>query len=86
MSITITTDVFCDLCGDWTHGAVGVKILAKEARRASLRAGWTNRGGKDICPNCNGNQKFVHPDTSYVSWLAAKGNLFITTAGVKQPD
>ena len=60
MSLTVTTDVFCD-CGDWTHGTVGSRIDAKAARASAKRAGWicTRRDGKlvDVCPKCQGKEK-----------------------------
>lgn len=54
MSITVTTDVFCDGegCSQWTHGITGPRTAADEARKAARRAGWliTRRG--DFCPDC----------------------------------
>ena len=57
MSIVITTDVFCDKCGNWVFGATGSKPYARFARYRARLAGWVRRrsqNGKmiDICPNC----------------------------------
>jgi hypothetical protein len=57
MSITITTDVFCDRCSDWVHGTTGPRPDAWTARLSATRMGWSRikEDGKlkDICPNCN---------------------------------
>ena len=54
MSLTISTDVFCDGedCGDWTPGVTGPRTDARAARKEATRAGWriTKRG--DLCPAC----------------------------------
>jgi hypothetical protein len=54
--IRVTTDVFCDLCGNWIHGGVYLKEARKVARKKSREAGWITRksGGKtvDLCPGC----------------------------------
>jgi hypothetical protein len=57
VSITITTDVFCDGCADWTHGTTGPSPNAREARRAAKRCGWARVKGPgvemlDLCPEC----------------------------------
>lgn len=52
VSVTVTRDVFCDECGDWTHGVVNED--AKAARRVARREGWVYRKGKDLCPQCKG--------------------------------
>lgn len=62
MSITVTTDVFCDYphCGQWEHGTVGSTPNATGARRRVAPAGWrvrrfTNPAGLtvtvDLCPD-----------------------------------
>ena len=58
MSITITTDVFCDgdECGDWEHGVSGSKVKVRAARKQVQRSGWVRvvHDGKlrDLCPRC----------------------------------
>lgn len=56
MSITITTDVFCDICSRWIHGVVGPTSDARAARRVAKTNGWTRRlrNSKmiDVCPDC----------------------------------
>lgn len=58
MSLTLTTDVFCDgiqangePCPQWTEGVTGPHSDAKGARASARRAGWTT-GRKDYCPEC----------------------------------
>ena len=54
MSITITVDVFCDFCLEWTQGCTTCN--ATDARKNAKRRGWKYKktGGKmqDICPDC----------------------------------
>lgn len=60
MSITIVTDLFCDICADWTSGTTCVKPRAMEVRRfAREHLGWVRKFNpedgemQDICPDCN---------------------------------
>jgi len=54
--IVITTDVFCNICGNWTFGVTGPRANAHGARRNAKKDGWTRRlvKGKvvDLCPDC----------------------------------
>ena len=50
MSITTTKDVFCDKCGNWTHG--DIETTNKKARRLVRGKGWIYTNKQDICPNC----------------------------------
>lgn len=58
MSITVTTDVFCEgtrngeRCVQWIFGTVGPRSAAGEARKNAKAAGWVRRNGKDLCPDC----------------------------------
>lgn len=55
MSISVTTDVFCDGngCSLWTHGVTnGSRTAAKHARREAKRAGWSITKRGDYCPAC----------------------------------
>jgi len=55
MSVTISTDVFCDQCGNWIEGVTGAKPRHKEARRVAKEAGWSyhpSHGYQDLCPIC----------------------------------
>lgn len=53
MSITITTDVFCDACGmAWVFGCTGSRPDSRKARRAAKTEGWERRGNLDVCPSC----------------------------------
>jgi len=58
--LSITTDVFCDICGNWTQGAVGRTIRVRQARENAASRGWRQikRDGKliDICPVCLGEK------------------------------
>jgi len=74
MSITVTTDVFCDGqdCGVWIHGTTGSKVKARAARAQAGAKGWTyvRRGGLygqmvDLCPECSarGTKKAAPGDT-----------------------
>lgn len=55
MSITISTDVFCDGfedCSQWIEGTTGPRSDAKAARKNAKRYGWKRVRGKDYCPDC----------------------------------
>ena len=60
MSITITTDVFCDCCGEWTAGTTGPDQNSRGARELARMAGWIRTRDKsrfdgetvDLCPEC----------------------------------
>ena len=58
MSITIVTDVFCDICGVWIHGAWGQEPLVQQARKAVKKVGWLRCRSPfdgrliDACPGC----------------------------------
>lgn len=55
MSITISTDVFCDGfadCSQWIEGVTGPRSDVKSARKNAKRYGWKHRAGKDYCPAC----------------------------------
>lgn len=57
MSVTITTDVFCDRCSRWDHYTTGQQSQIREAQQAAKRAGWTfDRKGDCKCPECNGSK------------------------------
>lgn len=55
MSISVTTDVFCDGngCSLWAHGVTnGSRTAAKRARHEAKRAGWSITKHGDFCPTC----------------------------------
>lgn len=56
MSLSVTTDVFCDGpdCRRWQYGTQGrLRAEGREARRVVQReAGWVYRDGLDLCPAC----------------------------------
>lgn len=56
MSLTITTDVFCDSCADWTEGHAGHKIDGRAARIVAKASGWErrkiDRKRFDLCKTC----------------------------------
>ncbi len=64
MSITITTDVFCDTCGQWTHGIAIDRPERRYARRIAKDRGWKRKKVhgrmRDVCPACNESDT---PDT-----------------------
>lgn len=60
MSARVTTDIFCDKCGDWTNGVTSARIGAKKARRIAKSRGWAYRRSTeepypmvDLCPSCH---------------------------------
>ena len=57
MSIRLTHDIFCDLCGKWTHcfvsGAKRLKMARKHAAAGDWIYVWTPSGYKDLCPQCS---------------------------------
>ena len=59
MSLTITTDVFCDgtdeqgrECMEWEFGTTGPRTNATKARANAKGRGWTRVNGKDYCLRC----------------------------------
>lgn len=61
MSVTVTTDVFCDGCGVWIHGCVGPRPEHRAARRVAKAHGWkyqrsSTRKMVDLCPRCAGTK------------------------------
>ena len=57
MTVIYTADVFCDKCGDWTHGVTLDRNsgLARKAIVASKREGWSRHARSqylDLCPKC----------------------------------
>jgi uncharacterized Zn finger protein (UPF0148 family) len=54
--IRVTTDVFCDICGNWVHGVVSDKKEIRWAREIAADQDWIVRwhDGQtiDICPRC----------------------------------
>lgn len=56
MVVRVTTDVFCDECGDWVHGTISNEKQAIFARAVAREQGWIvrRRPGRmvDICPRC----------------------------------
>lgn len=58
MSVSVTTDVFCDYCNNWEHGVTGNRAKAREARKEVSFKGWTRIWENsrmcflDCCPQC----------------------------------
>lgn len=56
MSLTISTDVFCDLCCRWVHGTASDTKEARRARRNARLSGWAYKRidgrMKDLCKDC----------------------------------
>jgi predicted DsbA family dithiol-disulfide isomerase len=59
MSITISTDVFCDICSIWNQDLTQFstkKAQIKRVRKTAKYAGWkkVRISGQtfDLCPNC----------------------------------
>jgi len=50
--IRITTDVFCDKCGDWEQGTTRFSSDSKAARKKAKARGWVYFLGNDYCPKC----------------------------------
>lgn len=50
--IRVTTDVFCDSCGNWEHGITSHKAYATAARKNVKSGGWYSYRGLDYCPQC----------------------------------
>ncbi len=66
MSLTLSTDVFCDQCGDWTPGTVGPRNGGREARTIARSRGWTFSKHKDLCPLCNGKAEMKLSGGDYI--------------------
>lgn len=58
MSITVTTDVFCDDCSNWIFGDASHKIRKNYARKIAKKNGWKHFKSPitekmiDVCPKC----------------------------------
>ena len=57
MTVIYTADVFCDKCGDWTHGVTQDRNsgLARKAVTVSKSEGWSRDARSqylDLCPKC----------------------------------
>lgn len=51
MSITITHDVFCDICeSNWEFGCCHGN--SSKARLNVSKTGWQRIAGQDVCPRC----------------------------------
>lgn len=64
MSITVTTDVFCDICSCWIHGISGIQqIDIRRSLKIAKTKGWIRKKveGKliDVCPDCQEEDKYV---------------------------
>lgn len=66
MSFTITTDVFCDKCPDWTPGESSNRINRRKALSLAKERGWTVRKKKHLCPMCNGSARLRLSDGSFI--------------------
>jgi hypothetical protein len=64
MSITITTDVFCDGdgCGTWTGGVTGFIANPVAARWQAKGKGWKRINRKDLCPACAEKYRIEHKE------------------------
>lgn len=61
MSFTITTDVFCDSCSQWTNGYTGAKVDKTEAWKCAKYKGWTKKSGQHYCPDCTSKMRGSKP-------------------------
>lgn len=59
MSLTISTDVFCDgpNCSQWVHGVTGPRTDAVAARIQAKREGWAITRKTDLCPDCKPKER-----------------------------
>lgn len=61
MSVTVSVDIFCDFCPDWTEGGCYNYIKVRVARKKAKERGWVykKRGicYYDICPKCQKRMK-----------------------------
>lgn len=71
MSFTITTDVFCDKCNDWTSGVSRARVDKRGALQRAIRYGWTMVAGKHLCPICNGKASLRLGSGEYI-WKEEK--------------
>ena len=71
MSVTISTDVFCDRCGNWTSGTTGSRPQIQEARRIAKGRGWKVGRTEDVCPDCIGELAPV------VARICACGSIYL---------
>lgn len=55
MSYTISTDVFCDGCGDWDQAVTctGPAPRKREAWTKAKARGWRRVEGRQLCPECD---------------------------------
>jgi hypothetical protein len=60
MSITITTDIFCNRCGKWATGHKDPKEASvQKARRYLKMQGWKYLWNRyDVCPACVKDQSW----------------------------
>lgn len=66
MSVTVTTDIFCegDNCFAWIHGATGNRVKSTEARNHAKTNGWgrifvdNKYKWVDLCPECYGKHNY----------------------------
>lgn len=65
MSFTITTDVFCDECHDWTSGTSSHTPERGESWKLAKQRGWKKVKGKHLCPICLGIANYRCKDGSY---------------------
>lgn len=54
MSITLTTDVFCDGCGTWEPNVTQTseRSRVRAARQLARQFGWVCSSHADWCPDC----------------------------------
>jgi len=55
MSVTISTDIFCDVCSQWNPDVTQTDIApqVRKARQFAKRRGWKFNGREDFCPDCD---------------------------------
>lgn len=54
MSITVSTDIFCDKdgCGHWVYGVTGMRSDKNGAQAKARQQGWYCSTRRDLCPAC----------------------------------
>ncbi len=65
MSITVSSDVFCDGegCSAWAEGVTGPRVYPVKARKnAKKRFGWTITRKGDFCPACAAERNLLSKD------------------------
>ncbi len=84
MSISVTTDVFCNGCNEmcWEWGCTEGRQNIPSARRQVKSIGWSYSKGKDYCPECT--ERRAHPERTVTKTASATIRETITLDELKE--